>query len=97
MRACRSSPAMERSSKLRRKGAPWERAMRSTTLSSTGSGVLACSRTLGLGSRMGLISRPEHSTYVGRELQKADIALSEGIKFKQDQQLDFRATRKRSR
>ena len=49
-------PAMERSSKLSRKGAPWLEAIMSTTLSSSSSGVLRCSRTLGLGSRMGDIS-----------------------------------------
>jgi dihydropteroate synthase len=60
----------------------------------TGTSAEAICHTI---SRMGLISRPEHSTYVGRELQKADIALSEGIMYKQDDQLDFRAKRKRSR
>ncbi len=51
-----SMPAMERSSKLSRNGAPWLAAIMSTTLSSSGSGVPRCSRTLGFGSRMGVIS-----------------------------------------
>ena len=49
-------PAMERSSKLSKNGAPWLLAIISTTLSSSFSGVPRCRRTLGLGSRMGDIS-----------------------------------------
>ncbi|MFH0815280.1 MAG: DUF4346 domain-containing protein [Methanobacteriota archaeon] len=60
----------------------------------TGTSAEAICHTI---SRMGLITRPEHSTYVGRELQKADIALSEGIKYTQDEPLDFMARRKRSK
>jgi dihydropteroate synthase len=60
----------------------------------TGTSAEAICHTI---SRMGLITRPEHSTYVGRELQKADIAISEGIRYKQDEPLDFRARRKRSK
>jgi hypothetical protein len=47
---------MERSSKLRRKGAPWLPAIMSTTLSRSLSELFRKSRTLGLGSRIGDIS-----------------------------------------
>jgi tetrahydromethanopterin S-methyltransferase subunit A len=60
----------------------------------TGTSAEAICHTI---SRMGLITRPEHSAYVGRELQKADIAISEGIKYAQDEPLDFRAKRKRTK
>ena len=37
----------------------------------------------------GLISRYDHGAYLGRELQKAHIALQEGIIYIQDDELDF--------
>ena len=46
-------------------------------------------------SRMGLSTRPEHSAYIGRELQKAEIALSDGLKYAQDEPIDVRAKRKK--
>jgi tetrahydromethanopterin S-methyltransferase subunit A len=46
-------------------------------------------------ARLGIITRSEHSAYVGRELQKAEIALQEGLKYAQDEVLDVRAKRKR--
>lgn len=46
-------------------------------------------------SRMGLITRPEHSAYIGRELQKAEIALAEGLKYAQDEPIDVRTKRKK--
>lgn len=36
-----------------------------------------------------LIDRPEHYAYLGRELQKAYIALKLGLKYVQDDELDF--------
>lgn len=36
-----------------------------------------------------LIERPEHYAYLGRELQKAYIALQYGLKYVQDDELDF--------
>lgn len=37
----------------------------------------------------GLLSRFDHAAYLGRELQKAYIALQEGIVYVQDDELDF--------
>ncbi len=37
----------------------------------------------------GLISRFDHAAYLGRELQKAYLALQEGIVYIQDSELDF--------
>jgi len=34
-----------------------------------------------------LVSRLDHATYVGRELQKAEIALKKGFRYKQDKSL----------
>ena len=39
--------------------------------------------------KKGLIIRPDHAAYLGRELQKAYIALQKGIKYVQDDELDF--------
>ena len=39
-------------------------------------------------SKLKLISRMEHSSYLGRELQKAFIALQKGIKYVQDDELE---------
>ncbi len=40
-------------------------------------------------AREKLIERPEHYAYLGRELQKAYIALKLGLKYVQDDELDF--------
>lgn len=39
--------------------------------------------------REDLISRLEHAAYIGRELQKAEIALKSGMKYSQDEDLIF--------
>lgn len=39
--------------------------------------------------KKGLISRMDHAAYLGRELQKAYIALQQGIEYVQDDELDF--------
>jgi ferredoxin len=39
--------------------------------------------------REDVISRPEHAAYLGRELQKAYIALQLGLPYVQDDELDF--------
>ena len=40
-------------------------------------------------SQLNLISRMEHASYLGRELQKAFIALQKGLKYTQDDELEF--------
>jgi len=40
-------------------------------------------------AREKLIERPEHYAYLGRELQKAYIALQLGLVYVQDDELDF--------
>lgn len=37
-----------------------------------------------------IITRPDHAAYLGRELQKAYIALQQGIEYVQDDELDFK-------
>ncbi len=37
----------------------------------------------------GLIGRHDHAVYLGRELQKAQIALEKGLKYEQDSPLDL--------
>jgi len=39
--------------------------------------------------KMGLISRMEHAAYLGKELQKAYMALQTGLHFNQDDELDL--------
>jgi dihydropteroate synthase len=39
--------------------------------------------------KKGLITRLDHAAYLGRELQKAYIALQKGIKYVQDDELEF--------
>ena len=41
-------------------------------------------------AREELISRFEHAAYLGRELQKAEIALEQGAKYEQDEDIIFR-------
>ncbi|MBS3142074.1 DUF4346 domain-containing protein [Candidatus Woesearchaeota archaeon] len=36
-----------------------------------------------------IITRPDHAAYLGRELQKAHIALEHGLEYVQDDELDF--------
>ncbi|MBD3208931.1 DUF4346 domain-containing protein [Candidatus Woesearchaeota archaeon] len=38
---------------------------------------------------MGLVTRMEHAAYLGKELQKAYVALKHGLYFNQDDELDF--------
>ena len=46
----------------------------------TGEDSLSIGQTI---VRMGLISRTDHSIYLGRELMKAEIALKHGLKYEQ--------------
>ncbi|MBN1275546.1 DUF4346 domain-containing protein [Candidatus Woesearchaeota archaeon] len=39
--------------------------------------------------KMGLITKLEHAAYLGKELQKAYVALKHGLHFNQDDELDF--------
>ena len=39
--------------------------------------------------KLNLISRMEHAAYLGRELQKAYIAVQKGIKYVQDSELEL--------
>jgi len=39
-------------------------------------------------ARLGLVSRVDHACYLGRELQKAEIALKLGLKYEQDKELE---------
>lgn len=39
--------------------------------------------------KMGLITKMDHAAYLGKELQKAYIALQQGLHFNQDDELDF--------
>ena len=39
--------------------------------------------------KMGLITKMEHAAYLGKELQKAYIALQQRLYFNQDDELDF--------
>lgn len=39
--------------------------------------------------KLNLITRMEHAAYLGRELQKAFIALQKNIKYVQDSELEF--------
>ena len=39
--------------------------------------------------RKGIIDKPDHAAYLGRELQKAYIAMKEGIPYVQDSELVF--------
>lgn len=41
-------------------------------------------------AREELVSRFEHAAYLGRELQKAEIALDNGIEYEQDEDIIFR-------
>ena len=40
--------------------------------------------------REGLVSRMEHAAYLGREIQKAELALSTGTKYEQDGKLSVK-------
>ena len=40
-------------------------------------------------AELNIISRMEHASYLGRELQKAFIALQKGIKYIQDDELEL--------
>lgn len=40
--------------------------------------------------KLGLISRYDHAAYLGRELQKAYIALQQGLEYIQDDELNFK-------
>lgn len=40
-------------------------------------------------AKLNLISKMEHASYLGRELQKAYIALQKGIKYVQDDELEL--------
>ena len=42
--------------------------------------------------KKGLTKRPDHAAYLGRELQKAYIALQQGIDYVQDEELDLSKT-----
>jgi len=39
--------------------------------------------------RENLVSRLDHAAYLGRELQKAEIALKEGLEYEQCEELDL--------
>ena len=39
-------------------------------------------------ARLGLVSRLDHACYLGRELQKAEIALKLGLRYEQDKELE---------
>ena len=39
--------------------------------------------------KIGLIKRADHAAYLGKECQKAYIALQQGIDYAQDEELDF--------
>ncbi len=39
--------------------------------------------------KKGMIKRPDHAAYLGRECQKAFIALQQDIDYVQDEELDF--------
>lgn len=41
--------------------------------------------------RMDLVSRPEHASYLGRELHKAELAMRHGIEYVQDSELNILA------
>ena len=41
-------------------------------------------------SRASLVSRVEHASYLGRELQKAEIALNFGLSYEQDEDIEFK-------
>jgi tetrahydromethanopterin S-methyltransferase subunit A len=40
-------------------------------------------------AKLEIISRVDHAIYLGRELQKAEIALKRGIKYEQGEELKF--------
>ncbi len=40
-------------------------------------------------SDMGLVSRHDHAAYLGKELQKAELALRRGLQYEQDKDLKF--------
>ena len=45
-------------------------------------------------AREELVSRFEHAAYLGRELQKAEIALTNGAEYAQDEELHLKVRRK---
>jgi len=45
-------------------------------------------------AREELVSRFEHSAYLGRELQKAEIALKNGLDYSQDEDVSFKSRRR---
>ena len=46
-------------------------------------------------SREDLVTRFDHSSYLGRELQKAEVALKNGLKYEQDTEVLMRKSRKK--
>jgi dihydropteroate synthase len=45
-------------------------------------------------AREDLVTRSDHSSYLGRELQKAEIALKNGLKYEQDEEISMARRRK---
>ena len=45
-------------------------------------------------SREDLVTRVDHSSYLGRELQKAEIALRNGLKYEQDEEVAMKRKKK---
>lgn len=45
-------------------------------------------------SREGLVTRFDHSSYLGRELQKAEISLKNGLEYEQDEEISLKRKRK---
>ena len=46
-------------------------------------------------AREDLVSRFEHSAYLGRELQKAEIALKNGLDYTQDEDIELKPKKKK--
>ena len=45
-------------------------------------------------AREDLVSRFDHASYLGRELQKAEIALKNGLKYEQDEEITLKPKKK---